>query len=154
MLTEITQATTDDAVELTLHLRHEDAEEIRAAGHDPDTAVLNSVRASGKSAWAVRVDDELLGLYGLACVSCLEDLYTIWALTSTAVERRPKTFYKISKAILRSVLAEHPRLVNMVDARYDRCLRWARHIGFDVARDPQPFGMLGNPFYKIATGGA
>jgi hypothetical protein len=53
---------------------------------------------------------------------------------------------------LPELLARHPHMVGMVDARYTLSIRWLRWLGA-VVGEPRPFGVAGLPFCPFEIGG-
>jgi ABC-type nitrate/sulfonate/bicarbonate transport system substrate-binding protein len=138
----VERATEEHAQDLAPRMRAEDAAEVLASGgYEPLDALLVSMDASDE-AWAVFFDNELGAIYGIAR-GCIP-----WLLTSDVIDRHPKAFVGECKEVLRAWMEQHPVLVQQVDARYARALRWASRMGFRVD-EPEPFGTSGLPFCRI-----
>lgn len=117
-------------------------------------SVEEGVRAScAKSeSWAVRVDGELLGIFGLSPISYVPDVVQPWLLTTSLADRKPVLFVRLSKELFSVLRRRHDGMINFVDARYERALRWARMLGFEVGATGY-VRATGAPFRKISTGG-
>lgn len=153
--TSIRPATAYDAAELAANMRPADVAEVRAAGgYTPLGALEDALLMSNGMAWALRVDGQIMAMFGLVRASFVPDELTVWALTSTLVDRKPKVFMKASKNVIgRFRRLPCSALVNWVDARHGQSLRWAKKIGFTVD-PPAPYGLERLPFHKIHMGGA
>lgn len=142
-------ATPAHAAQLAPLMRQADADEALAAGgYTPMAALLASLEAS-EVAYAAFAGGELLGLCGVAPLEGYEDAprAVVWALTSTAVERHRRAFWRLSRllvAVFRDVY--HGGLTAYVDARHTAALRWLRRLGFTV-NPAAPFGPEGLPFH-------
>lgn len=148
----ILPATVDHAELLAATMREEDRAEVEAAhGVKPLEALLVSLRTSSE-AWTLLRGGEVLAMGGVAPVG--DTLLTrdvrgqVWLLSGTGVERNRKAFLRATRELLGKLLEEYPELVNAVDARYDRALRWVKWLGFEVG-DPQPLGKEGALFCPV-----
>lgn len=146
-------ATLADAEALAPKMRAEDAAEALASH---SLTSLDAIRLSldrSDVAYALELDGELAAVFGVepgptASVLSGPEFSFVWALTGTAVERHRKSFARASVAMLRTLLVEHPVLINFIDARYTRALAWARWLGAEV----QPaitFGAAQLPFHPV-----
>lgn len=147
---DITPVMPADEAELREQIRNDDAEEVEAAGFDLSEAIRWScLRAES---WAVRVNGELLGIYGIMQLSLVPDHARPWCLTTKLVDRRPKTFYKLSKILFQQLQEQHPQMSLYIDQRYTKAIRWAESLGFKVG-ETVAVGRQGRPFVHVATGG-
>ena len=132
-------------------MREEDAAEVEASsGHTPTEAILASIEAT-HTTYAALVGDELLALFGLSRVETPRGQATratVWALTSTAVERHRKGFYRASVRVVAALSGNVPILYNFVDARYTKAVSWLRRLGFEVL-PPVPYGPRHLPFHPV-----
>ena len=151
-LLTIRPATAEDAVELAKTMRPEDAAEVYASGgFDPATAVLESFRLSVNPQVAL-IDGELAAMWGVAPINLATGFGVVWMLTGAAVWKAPLLFLRASKREVERLASHWNCLVNAIDARYERAVRWAKWLGLKVDA-PRPFGFLGLPFHHIQIGG-
>jgi hypothetical protein len=149
---EIKKATFRDADELAPIMRKEDMAEVAAADGFTAQDALETALGMSKEAWTARVHGEVMAIFGVADMNVLTGYAVPWALTSPVVDRYPKEFYYHSKRVVRIWRSRYAFLFNMIDARYEKALRWAKKIGFEVG-EPQPFGKAGLPFCLITMRG-
>lgn len=140
-----------DAAEMAPEMRIEEMLEVRAsAGFAPQEALEAGIRCS--DAWTVRANGKIMAIYGVFTLNLLTGMAIPWVLTTGLVDRHPKIFYKLSREVVAVMRSKHGMLVNMVDARYAKALRWVRRLGFEV-HPPEPFGFAGMPFCRITMRG-
>jgi hypothetical protein len=144
-----------DQVELELlaaDMREGDRLEIQAtSGRAPLLALRKAVRWSrrhGGDAWTGYIDGRVAAVFGIGKRALLSPAAYPWCLTSSAVDRAPRLFYRASRAVLASFLEEHQELEQFVDARYVQALRWVERLGFTL-EPARPFGVAGLPFHRI-----
>ena len=148
----IHKATALDAFYLGYAMREEDRAEVKASGgYTPEAAALRSIQASTE-AWAAEWDGEIVACWGVVELNPLTRYGVVWALTGKLVEAHPKLFYKGSKEVVRDLRTRYSLLVNAVDARYARALRWVERLGFEVG-ESRSYGVEGRPFHPIALKG-
>lgn len=144
----IRQATPEDAAFLAEHLRPVEVEEVRAAtGQEPLQAILAGLRDSAEC-WSLLFDNELAGIWGVVPAS--DGVGVAWLLTTDLVERRAKTFWRACLVLAPAVLKHWPLLINAIDARHTKALRWAKRLGFKLEA-PEPFGVAGMPFCRFSV---
>ena len=141
-------ATPKDGEALATRLRPVEADEVRASsGKEPADVIRESLAASDE-AWAIRFNGELALIFG---VVLLDDsvltgrIGVAWLLTTDLVERFPKAFWVLSRRMLRFLLERWDALVNAIDVRHEKAIRWAKRLGFHLD-EPQPFGAAGLDF--------
>lgn len=149
-------ATVEHARKLAETMRDDDQREVLAAGHPTPLAAVVESMAVSEISLAFFYADELLAIWGVVPgkegTLLTPSPGVVWMLSGTAVERRRKTFWKASKQVVDWLRSEYPVLVNAVDARYERALRWAKKLGFDV-HPARPFGPENRPFHPITLRG-
>lgn len=136
--------------EIAPRMRAAEVAEVWAAmGLTPAAALLCLMRASVFSR-AVFFDGDLCTIFGV--IETPDGAGIPWLLSSDAVERHPLSFWRASKSILREIRKLYPVLIEYVDARYTRCISWARRLGWTVA-PAEPHGLAGLPFHPLAIEG-
>jgi hypothetical protein len=145
---EFRLATLADAAVLERTLRPTDrAEVIAASGPDVLRTLEQSIRLS-TDCWAAEIDGELIALLGVAPVSLLSGIGSIWLL-GTPRMTRVRSLTRFARDYLRLILTtEYPVLMNYVDARNTRSIRWLKRLGFTV-HAAEPYGAAGLPFHKF-----
>lgn len=146
----IARATWEHATHLAAHMRPLDVDECLASGHaTPLDAVLSGMDR-GHSV-ALFLGGELAAIYGVVCVKDAPTPFFLWALTTDAVDRHRKSFFKASKWVVERLRGLGP-LFTLVDARHHLSLRWLARLGFKVS-EPQPHPASGLLFHLVTIGG-
>lgn len=142
-----------DAELLAPRMRAEDAAECLAScGLGPLPALLESIAAS-RVVFALELGGELAALFGVVdgprkTLLGPTAFDIIWSLTSDAVTRHPRAFWRESKRIVAELLRAFPELRNAIDARYTAALRWVARLGAEV-QPAEPWGVSGLPFHRF-----
>ena len=142
----ILPATEADAIELAPRLRAEDVAECEALlgpGAAPD-ALLASVRGAAE-AWTGRVDGEIACMWGVNPATLIGVTGVPWMLGSDIAPAHATQWLRENKRWLPHALGLFPRLCNIVDARYDKAVRWIRWQGFTL-HEALPLGFNGAMF--------
>jgi hypothetical protein len=143
----ICRADIGHAYDLAEALREADRLEVEAAtGRDVLPVLIESIETSSE-AWAVHVDGRLLCVWGVVPLeeSLLGRVGAGWLLTTDLVERYAKAFWRLCLRLLPGLLERWDLLVNAIDVRHEKAIRWARRLGFNL-QAPAPFGAAGLPF--------
>lgn len=135
--------------ELVANLRRADVREIEASlGMEPFPALLFCVEHSVEL-HAVRVGDgPLLAIWGIGRRPSMDLPHSIWMLATGQIQRFPKATLRYFRREVAAALQRYGRLFNLVDARHEASVRWARHLGFDV-HGAIPYGRNGELFHPI-----
>lgn len=149
----ITKATLDDALELSFCLRQSDLDELDAAtGRAPMDALFDGV-VSSDEAWAARIEGGVVALWGVAAapLSFLGPRIGIaWMLGSDLIDQHKESFIEACNQELPRLLRRWDVLLNAIDARNTKALRWAERMGFVLA-EPAPMGRFGLPFVRFSV---
>lgn len=130
----IVRAETEHAQHLGPVMRDPDIVEVYAAsGYLPVEAVEHAIEASVQ-AWTCYFGTEIAACFGIASLNMLDGVGVPWALTGEVVDRYPILFYRTSKDVLAWMRQQYPTMVNRIDCRNEKAIRWAKRVGFDVAR--------------------
>lgn len=136
-----------DVDELVRSMRAEDQAECIACGYAPAEGLAMAIRESAGHVFALVIDYQVVAIYGVVPVR--DGVGSVWALTSAAVNRHRKTFWKTSRAVLELLTNDWPFLFAAVDARYTAAVRWLKRLGFILG---EPFLMPGSavPFHHAS----
>jgi hypothetical protein len=145
---EIRAATFEDARELAPRLRPEEVAEVAASHGVPPLEALEESLRQSEEAWVALFDGQVACMWGVV------PLYatflggrtgSVWLLTSDLVERYPKVFWRGCLFLLPQLFLRWDCLMNAIDVRHEKAIRWARRLGFPLL-SPHPFGLEGQPF--------
>lgn len=131
-------------------MRAEDAAEVLASGgFGPFEAIRASMRLSSHTRTA-KIDGEVAAIFGTTADASLPRTGIVWMLTGAAVSRHPLAFLRACRPALAELhqVSGFRVLWNLVDARYEAAIRWARWLGAEVG-EPAPFGQSGFPFVPV-----
>lgn len=151
-------ATLEHARQLAGVMRPQDRAELHASGWPDPYAGLAEALWRSDEAWVALFDGEVAAMWGVGPVdnadrSVMEGHGVAWLLTGRAVELHPKQFLRMCRPAVGQLLKRFPVLVNAVDARYTRALRWAKWLGFHVSAETVSVGRELMPFHPITMGG-
>lgn len=137
-----------DIEALLANLRPGDRLEMEASGRALPDLVRSSLRCSPHR-WAVDVDGKLALLGGVAVMSLVGGIGSPWLLGTCELDRVPGALTRIGVRYRDLALGMFPVLINYVDARNVKAIRWLKRLGFEVDTDPTPHGPNGLPFFKF-----
>ena len=129
---EFRYATPDDVEELIANLREADRQELIASDGDPAEAVRRSVR---ESVWAVScvIKGKLAAINGVAPIDgLLGSRGSPWMLGTPVIDRHPSVLVRASRWYVDVMLDQYPHLLNFMDARNTRSIRWLKGLGFTI----------------------
>jgi hypothetical protein len=142
-----------DVEALVADPRPADVREMQAMGTTFEAALTDSVRLSDWVAVGT-VDDVPVCAFGVAPASVLGGLGVPWLLGTSALDRGgvalARDFLPASRRAVDAMAATYPRLINVIDARNTRAIRWLRWLGFTFDESPVPIG--GHRFHVFRWG--
>jgi hypothetical protein len=141
-------AKAEHAFVLSTTMREKDVAELARCGLSPLEACLQSLRVSEVS-FAALYDDVVGALFGVEPLprqGVLGDgADRLWLLTAHVLAERPMAFFRAARRTIQMLLVGYPVLRNVIDARHDDALRFARAMGARFAM-AVPYGPMGEPF--------
>lgn len=150
MNVELRQIRDEDIEELLENMLLADRAEVLALGHDLEWAVRNSVATSIESV-AIRKNGRLGSLLGVARPLDLDETVAPWLLSTTFMLDNPKEVLRLSRVIFDRWSRTYPHMVNYVDVRHERAIRWLGWLGADFEYIDQ-HGPYKRPFYRFSFG--
>lgn len=149
---EFVKPTPAHALLLAANMRQADVEECVACGYDGAvSAVLASIKFSTEC-WVCTVDGEVMGIFGVIVDNLLMRRASLWLLTSTLVDRKPKTFVRYARIALASIRRSWPSLFLVADAHHVGANRFALAVGFSSSAT-YAHEMTGQPVRLFTMGG-
>ncbi len=140
------KASIHDALYLAPRLRPADADEVRAShGVAPREALLLCLQ-SASHAYSLMIDNKVVGMFGVSPVE--EGVGSPWMLCSDEAHRASAQFLRINQKWVDVLQSKYPLLMNYVDARNTKAIRWLRWCGFRLIA-LRPYGVEGRPFYEF-----
>ncbi|MEW8025545.1 MAG: hypothetical protein AB2777_21100 [Candidatus Thiodiazotropha endolucinida] len=145
---QITKAKLSDIDELLADLRQADADEMEALSFsDPHTTIAQSIALSPK-AYTLRVEGELVCIFGVGMLSMIGPEGVPWLLGTNAIKRHRRLFLELSKPISTHLLSKYAHLRQLVDVRNRLSVRWLKWLGFDF-NGPVEAGRNGELFFVV-----
>lgn len=138
--------THNDLLHLHGNMRKADWDEVEAAAGDVRAALLDGAEAS---LWvdACLINGELACVFGVAPLrGLLGKQAAPWMLGTPLIDKHPSVLITESKRYRDRMLSEYPHLLNCVDARNKKSIRWLRWLGFTI-HPAEPYGEAQLPFH-------
>jgi hypothetical protein len=136
-----------DIAYIAANMREADRTELAATvGSEPVDSLLARGVLISTIAWTWSVDGLPAAIFGVAPVSLLHGQGAPWMLGTEAPYQRPRTLVREGRRYVGRMLGLYPHLLNYVDVRNERSVRWLARIGFTV-HPAKPFGRNGEPFH-------
>lgn len=136
-----------DVEHLVANLRQADRDEIEAGtGGSVEDALIESIKLSSVSL-VLEVGGEMGCIFGAAPLTgLLGSIGSPWMLSTGAMDRNPRVLIEWGPLYRDAMLGLYPHLMNYVDARNRRSIRWLKWLGFQF-HDARPHGPAGMPFH-------
>ena len=151
---QISPATLGDIVELSQNMRAADRLEVLALTGENSAEVAHDSFERSKETWAFRVGGELVCVWGVADIwgELLDAgaVGVVWMLTTDAILRHKKSFFMAAKEFFPTLFDRWGTLVNVIDVRHEKALRWGKRMGF-VFAEPRPLGVEGLDFQPFTV---
>lgn len=134
--------------QLASAIRKDDLNEVRASsGTGAYEAISVCVKASAEPITAL-YEGDVLCIFGIAKTTFLSKSAAPWMLGSRVLDRHKKSFLIYSKRYIEEARKDYPHMVNYVDSRYIKAVRWLKWLGFDMVENAV-MGYDGVMFHKF-----
>ncbi len=138
-----------DVAFLAANMRPIDADEVRAASHDPlEEIVARSVRDSFE-AHSVFINNELVSIWGIWEAPDLYAKYGRvgigWLLSTRGIEKNPKVWLNECRRVMSELVQRWDAVIGAIDLRHHKSLRWADRLGFELGKH-EVMGVENRPF--------
>ena len=127
---------------LLTDLRQAEVDELEVLGADSEECMRLGLLAGG--ARTVFIDEEPAAMFGIIDYG---DHNVVWAVFTRAIDRHPIAFLRESKRLADGFGRD---VVNYVDARNVKAVKWFRWLGFEVSA-PEPYGPAGALFHRFTN---
>ncbi|MGC9196339.1 MAG: hypothetical protein ACP5IL_12930 [Syntrophobacteraceae bacterium] len=134
---------------LASQMSEEDRAECAAMGFGPYKALKTGLDLSVSSWCALKMPEHrpLCAFGVLPLEGFLGETGAPWFLSTPELRRYAVRFLKDCDEYMGKMLEIFPVLVEMVDARHTRGIKWVRWLGFELT-GPIPWGPYGMDFYR------
>ncbi len=138
----------EHVIALSFSMQKEDRDNAWAIAHiSPEQAIRHSVGASIESEiWLA--DGTVMAIRGVSRGTFLSPYACVWMLGAEGLTSFPIPFLRGSKEWVERMLAEYGHLVNYVDGRNKRSLRWLFWLGFTI-HPAATLGIEGRMFHWV-----
>lgn len=130
-------------------MRPADRVEVEACTTLDMHAALSMAARTSSQVWAIDIDNEPAGIFGCVPFSLIGGVGCPWLLGTDALERAPSSLTREGRRYIRRMLASFPELMNYVDVRNVKSIRWLRALGFSIDIAATPYGLYQLPFYRF-----
>jgi hypothetical protein len=145
---QIDPATSETLAYIAEHMSKADREEVWAASHSTPLEALQKSMDGSSKAWVGLADGVPFCAFGVASSTLLSDVGVPWLLGTEDVPKHARVFLRVSKSYIHEQARWHKLLVNYVDARHARAVKWLRWLGFTMY-PAEPFGPDQVPFHRF-----
>jgi len=121
---------------LATHMRDADARECMALGGLLPRAALEQSLACDGPRWTALMDGEPAAIFGVVPVTAMGGGGVIWLLGTPLLLTHWRTFARLSKPLLRELLARYDSLINVVHVDNCAAIRWLEWVGARIVRQP------------------
>ncbi len=150
MEVNFSRPTLQEAMAVAPYLRAADREEVERLGSTAEKAIAQSF-AESDAVWLCRIGGKYACLIGVGQVSIMGNVGAPWFLTTDVMETTAarRALLKWSPRFVADFLGKYDNLVNYVDARYYRALRWLKWLGFTIG-EVEASPITGQPFRRVS----
>jgi hypothetical protein len=136
-----------DALALAPRLRAEDLAELQAASRrTPLANLLLGIQLSDEPFALLSRTGEVVALCGVAACADRPEAGCVWLLGAAEATLEPVWFTRTTRALLARMERPYALVLNAVDARHRKALRWLAALGFNESAHLASYGPGGLPF--------
>lgn len=148
MHVELVAATAEHLAYIAAHMRTPDVAEAWAAGHWAPLAALEMSAARTAEPLVALADGEPACAWGISQAAPLTWTGHPWLLGTPLLDAHALRILRVSKDYVESARLGYDRLVNYVDARNEKAVKWLGWLGFTLD-PPAPWGVERRPFRRF-----
>lgn len=131
-------------------IRQADVDELWAAAMTtPEKEMIRHI----DSATTGLVDGVPVCVFGVTHTNDISGVAIPWLITTNRLEKHARLFLAHCRGVVMGMRSGCRLLVNYVDARNTRAIKWLRWLGFTLDAEPIAFGVQGFPFYRFTMEG-
>ncbi len=146
----VRNAVLEDIDVVNASVREEDEKEIIASGFKTTREALVYSYENSSIAFTLEGPDGVpLAIFGVVPHgTLLGEVATVWMIGCRGLSAYRRSFARLSKPMIGNLLGCYPVLVNIVDARYYKTIRWLRWCGAEFG-EPYAVGINGELFRRF-----
>lgn len=134
---------------LSENIRNADRLEVEAFGVTVDSIMKISFNCKDADNYTALYDGVPMAMFGTHKESSIGVTATIWMLGTKDVGKCPRELITKAREVISNGLLENIELMNYIDCRYKKTLRWLKHLGFSFG-EPFKMGVNGEQFIKAS----
>lgn len=124
------------------------AEFLASSGRSAEQVVDEALVGAWRS-WTGWAGGEPVCVFGVTPWSWTAGVGIPWMVGTEGLDRAARSLLRTSRPAIDLMHARFPELVNYVDARNVRAIRWLWWLGFTLG-PPEPHGVAGLPFHRFS----
>lgn len=145
---ELVPATWAHVEELAANISEADEDEVFAAVGLRPLAALERIMAGSRDPMTALADGQVAAMYGVESANLLHPVGVPWLLSTDLTEKHWAKTARLSRQWVRYQRQRYDLLVNFVDARHIKAIKWLEWLGFTIL-PPEPYGPYGLPFSRF-----
>ena len=148
MRVEIVPAEVSHVQAMAGRFRPADVDELWAAAHRTPEACCELGLAVSPLCWTALFDGTPVAMFGVSPAALIGGVGCPWMVGTVELDRHAYTIMRHCGGPLARMQEAFRHLVNFVDARNTKAIRWLKRLGF-VFGPAEPHGVDGLPFYRF-----
>lgn len=152
-LAKIYPATIEHAQAIAPVVRQADIDEVWASSLSTPLRAMTSGIKYSKESFTGFVGDKPVCMWGVVQESLVGNIGVPWMIATEYLEKFDRVFIRHCKAQALEIFNRYDTLINHVDARNKKAIRWLKWIGFTVETEAKPYGIKQLPFHKFVMQG-
>ena len=134
---------------LAENIREADKAEVEAFGITVSDIIKVTFDCKNADNHTALYDGVPMAMFGTHKESPIGVTATIWMLGTSDVGKCPRELITKAREVISKGLLENVELMNYIDCRYKKTLRWLKHLGFSFG-EPFVLGVNGEEFIKAS----
>lgn len=143
---QIIPTTPEHLVELAEKMREADRQEVIASSGRDILAVLEDSLKYSLAPLTAFINGELACVFGCVPFQLIGERAAPWMLGTDVVDKHPGELLRRCRQYTTGMNKAYPHLLNFVDARNHKSIRWLKWMGFTV-HPAVPYGAEKRPFH-------
>jgi len=131
------------------HIRDADKLEVESFGVGVYAIMKATYDCDLADNYTALYDGVPMAMFGIHKESLIGVTATIWMLGTSDVGKCPRELITKAREVISNGLLENMELMNYIDCRYKKTLRWLKHLGFSYS-EPFKLGINGEEFVKAS----
>lgn len=148
MRVQIRPAAASDIESMKGRFRRADIDELWAAAHKTPEECLEEGMVSSPLCWTGTVEGLPVAMFGASPACLIGGIGVPWMVGTNELASCARPMIEMARPVVDRMLMTFGHLVNYVDARNDKAIRWLKHLGFEF-KGAEPYGLENLPFFRF-----